>query len=106
MVVSGLPVIASAKTDCPMAQMMKSSNEQMASMPDCGKMAQESKSGCCDDNTCNTQCSVSGGVNMVPASNQAELYSFMIKTPRARMSEVTLASQLLNTQDRPPKFLS
>lgn len=100
LVVSGIPATASAKTPCPMMKMMDAG--QMASMPDCHKM-QGKKSGCCDEKNCGTQCSATVSMHH---EQSFPMHAAPVKMPGHYTHPAALASQLLNTQERPPKSLA
>ena len=64
----------------------------------------KSSSGCCDDTACNIKCS-SGSMSM-PFPAKGDLPQLTRQAPQFYPAGAMLASQLLNTQDRPPKSLS
>jgi hypothetical protein len=111
---AGFPVQA-AQPECPMAKMMKMEHGpqmDMQGMEDCDgcdKMAkQESdKSGCCDDATCNAQCSaMNSSVSMNLPSVKAETPAINQLVQRFYAVDAHLPSAHLNSQERPPKHLS
>jgi hypothetical protein len=108
---AGFP--AQAKPECPMAKMM----EQMAAQDHggdkdhdcCPKIKaekQQKKSGCCDDAACNAKCMGASSVSMTSSGAKTELPSMARQSQRLYPADAALASQHLNTQERPPKSLS
>jgi hypothetical protein len=112
-VMAGFPV--QAKPECPMAKMMQMEHAKpmdMQGMKDCkgcDKMAKHEpkKSGCCDDAACNAKCSaMSGGTSMNLPVFKSDLPTLSKQVNRLYPADASLASQHLNTQERPPKSLS
>ena len=112
--VTGFPVAASVKSQCPMMAKM----EQMSSVQDmqkgkpcehCTKMGnqEQKKGGCCGDPACAAKCLSMSNASNAYVGTQAAPFSFAISTTeRLYSSDHVLASHLLQTQDRPPKHLS
>ena len=107
---AGFPAQAKAAQPCPMAAKMHM-QMGMKDCKGCDKMAKQEpqhqkKNGCCGDMACAAQCSSMS--NIVPALPGSEfvVLSSSISTVRFYAGDRMLASHLLQTQDRPPKFLS
>lgn len=107
--VAGLPVQAGVEY-CPMAAQMQQDAKETQSGKDCngctmtGKQEQK-KGGCCDNGACIAKCSSVGSIATgVPA--KIELPEFAVTTVKFTMAEGVLPSILLQTKDRPPKYLS
>ena len=108
-ITAGFPV--QAKQQCPMAAQMQMQKMDMKDCKGCDKMTQQDqqkkKGGCCGDMNCAAKCSSMSNAGTMFFGNQATLLSFVgISTERFYVSDDVLASHLLNTQDRPPKYLS
>lgn len=110
-VVAGFP--AQAKQPCPMAAKMQMQQMDMQGMKDCKGCAKTSdkqeqkKGGCCGDIACAAKCSsMSNAGNIFFGTQHIDSLSLASGAERFYGSDHVLASHLLNTQDRPPKYLS
>lgn len=106
---AGFP--AQAKPECPMAKMMQEmAMQEMEKDHDCCPKAehekQQKKNNCCDDAACNAKCMGLSNMTMHLPSLKTELPSISSASLRLYPADAALASQHLNTQERPPKSLS
>ncbi|MDE3015928.1 MAG: hypothetical protein KGI29_03295 [Pseudomonadota bacterium] len=107
---AGFPVMASAKSQCPMAAKMQMQHMDMKDCKGCVKTAgkqEQKKGGCCGDMACVAKCSsMSNASPTFFGTQQIASLSLVGIAERFYGSDHVLASHLLNTQDRPPKYLS
>jgi hypothetical protein len=106
-ILAGFPV--QAKQQCPMAAKMQMQQMEMKDCKGCAKTAdkEQKKGGCCGDLACAAKCSsMSNASTMFFGTQQIASFSPVSIAERFYSSDSVLASHLLNTQDRPPKYLS
>lgn len=110
-VMAGFPV--QARSQCPMAAQMQMQHMDMTDMKDCkgcaktAKQEQQKKNGCCGDPACAAKClSLSNVSTIFFSPQQVPSLSLARITARFYVSDNMLASHVLHTQERPPKYLS
>ncbi len=108
--VAGLP--AQAQQQCPMVAKMQMQQMDMKDMKDCkgcikATKQEQKKNGCCDDSGCNAKCSaMSGSITMNLPTVKVEFAAISSQAPPLYSADATVASAHLNSQERPPKYLS
>lgn len=111
-VMAGFPV--QAKPHCPSAAAMQMQQMDMKGMKDCkgcvktsDRQDHQKKTGCCGDMECAAKCSSmsNAGTTFFGTQHGASI-SFASSAESLYGPDHKLASHLLNTQDRPPKYLS
>lgn len=105
---AGFPPSAQAK--CPMAKMQHVAVEKAKEGKSCcAKMAKAKvkKLGCCDNAACKARCMGLGSLTQNLSLPIASIMPVLVVTKQQFYSAQAIAvSQLLNTQDRPPKSLA
>lgn len=99
-----------AKAPCPMGSGMQMTMQKDGKMCDgCKQTSQQNQTnkGCCGDMSCTTKCSSARNTGTALLGTQSTLFSLIMSAAeRFYVSGDVLVSYPLNTQDRPPKYLS
>ena len=107
-ILAGLP--AQAKPQCPMAAKMQMQQMDIKDCKGCvktgNKQGLQKKNGCCGDMGCAAKCSSMSNASTIFYSTSSIVLSFVAHTVQFYSCDQVLASQFLNTQERPPKYFA
>ncbi len=103
---SGVPLQAAPA--CPMAAQMKEMDHSTQAHKDCegcDKTGKQAQNNCCNDKACAAKCSTTGTVGnaVFAVASALEFHSVAVKF---LITDSTLSSHFLQTQERPPRHFA